>query len=220
MTNKPASFTLRLLAYASEWFYLVLLNMIFILIVVSQPTLSAALVVFLVYLIIFVLNPLIIYNSIVLTRYFGGSLGKLFTGLQVTNENGAPLTPKRIAFRQTIGYSFSSLVFGLGFFSIAKDPKKQGWHDKTVGSLVVIKHNLWPLAIIVCLIAIAGSIYLGMLSWERVTQGPLHTETEILQDKMNADLKKAATVTKEVKLSPTPTPIAYPTFIQLGPNPK
>jgi uncharacterized RDD family membrane protein YckC len=32
---------------------------------------------------------------------------------------------------------FSLIVVGLGFFWIAFDPEKQGWHDKIAGTVVV-----------------------------------------------------------------------------------
>jgi hypothetical protein len=162
--------------------------MIFVLIIVSQQTLTSAVSAFFVYVVLFFLNPLIIYNAIILTHYFGGSLGKLLTGLQVVNETGAPLTLKRIAFRQTIGYSFSWLVFGLGFLSIAKDAQKQGWHDKAVGSLVIVKHNLWPLALAVCTASLLGSVYLGILSWQNITTGPLKLEMQMIQKNISQEI--------------------------------
>jgi uncharacterized RDD family membrane protein YckC len=206
MTNKPASFTLRALASITEICYGLLFAMIFILLTVSQPTLTAATFTFFMFLILYFLNPLIIYSSIILTHAYGGSLGKLFTGLQVVNENGVPLSLKRIAFRQTIGYAFAGVLFGLGFVSVIKDVKKQGWHDKAVGSQVVIKQNLWPVAVIVCIVTLVGSIYLGMLSWDKVTTGPLKGETQILMKQIKDETNKQKTNDK-LKLSPTPQPI-------------
>ena len=36
-----------------------------------------------------------------------------------------------------LGYIPSTLVFGLGFLWVALDKKKQGWHDKMAGTVVV-----------------------------------------------------------------------------------
>ena len=36
-----------------------------------------------------------------------------------------------------IGYFISAFVFGLGFLWVAFDKRKQGWHDKIAGTLVV-----------------------------------------------------------------------------------
>ena len=36
-----------------------------------------------------------------------------------------------------IGYYISAIVFGLGFLWVAFDKRKQGWHDKIAGTLVV-----------------------------------------------------------------------------------
>ena len=34
-------------------------------------------------------------------------------------------------------YALSAIPLGWGFISIARDPKKQGWHDKLAGTIVV-----------------------------------------------------------------------------------
>lgn len=36
-----------------------------------------------------------------------------------------------------LGYIVSALPFGLGFFWVAWDSRKQGWHDKLAGTVVV-----------------------------------------------------------------------------------
>jgi uncharacterized RDD family membrane protein YckC len=36
-----------------------------------------------------------------------------------------------------LGYYVSLLAFGLGFFWVGWDPRKQGWHDKLAGTVVV-----------------------------------------------------------------------------------
>ncbi len=36
-----------------------------------------------------------------------------------------------------IGYFISAFVFGLGFLWVAFDKRKQGWHDKIAGTLVI-----------------------------------------------------------------------------------
>ena len=41
-------------------------------------------------------------------------------------------------------YFISGLPLGLGFFWVAFDKKKQGWHDKLAGTVVVRKKNSGP----------------------------------------------------------------------------
>lgn len=48
---------------------------------------------------------------------------------------GKPSTARMIV--RYLGYYVSLLALGLGFLWIAWDPRKQGWHDKMAGTLVV-----------------------------------------------------------------------------------
>ncbi len=74
--------------------------------------------------------------------YFHGSTGrtpgKRLLGLQVVAEDGTPLS-YGIAFLRSVGYLVSSLVFCLGYIWIGFDKKKQGWHDKIAGTVVIIR---------------------------------------------------------------------------------
>lgn len=74
--------------------------------------------------------------------YFHGSTGrtpgKMLMGLQVISVDGTPIT-FGIAFLRSVGYLVSSVVFCLGFIWIAFDKKKQGWHDKIAGTVVIIR---------------------------------------------------------------------------------
>lgn len=88
-----------------------------------------------------------IFYSSATTYWWGGTPGKLLTGLRVVGEDGRSLTFKRLLFRHTIGYQLSGLLLGLGFGAVIKDVNKQGWHDKTVGSQVIVVKALWPLAL-------------------------------------------------------------------------
>jgi uncharacterized RDD family membrane protein YckC len=40
-----------------------------------------------------------------------------------------------------VGYFVSSIPFGLGLFWVAFDARKQGWHDKMAGTVVVRKKS-------------------------------------------------------------------------------
>lgn len=191
---KHANFKDRLVASFLDFvIYLLLLAELY-LFVVGQSSLQQALINTVIALII-LFNPVFLFYSALMTYYFGGTLGKLLTGLEVVSEDYEKMSFLRILFRQTIGYSFSWIFFGLGFLSIIKDPKKQAWHDKTIGSFVVKKNNLLPLGIFLGVIIFALSIYIFYLATQIYIQGPLSKEIQIL------------TTPK-----PTPTPVPFKTI--------
>lgn len=67
----------------------------------------------------------------------GQTPGKALMNLRVIRDNGRNLT-YGIAFLRWIGYQISRIPFYLGFIWIGIDGRKQGWHDKIAGTLVVI----------------------------------------------------------------------------------
>jgi len=70
---------------------------------------------------------------------FLGTPGKLLLGCQIVNANtGQPLTIGRAMLRY-FGYLVSAILFLLGFIWIAFDRRKQGFHDKIAGSVVIIE---------------------------------------------------------------------------------
>jgi uncharacterized RDD family membrane protein YckC len=67
----------------------------------------------------------------------GSTLGQKPFGLRVVDEkNGARISLRKGALR-FLGYIVSGLVFNLGYMWAGWDPRKQGWHDKIAGTLVV-----------------------------------------------------------------------------------
>jgi uncharacterized RDD family membrane protein YckC len=89
------------------------------------------------------LIPQLVANTILKAFYFiyfhaltGQTVGKLALGLKVVGKDGGAIGVGRASVRY-FG-SFISLLFaGLGFAWIAFDSRKQGWHDKMAGSLVI-----------------------------------------------------------------------------------
>lgn len=63
--------------------------------------------------------------------------GKMAVSIAVVDAT----TGNTLTLRQSIGryfaYAISLLPLGLGFIWAAFDPKKQGWHDKLAGTVVV-----------------------------------------------------------------------------------
>ena len=67
----------------------------------------------------------------------GQTPGMMLLGLRVAREtDGSPPGLGRSVLRY-VGYILSSLPLGLGFIWIAFDSRKQGWHDKLAGTVVV-----------------------------------------------------------------------------------
>lgn len=77
--------------------------------------------------------------------YFHGSTGrtpgKMLLGLQVLSVDGNPIS-FGIAFLRSVGYLISSAIFCLGYIWIGFDSKKQGWHDKIAGTIVIVRENI------------------------------------------------------------------------------
>lgn len=67
----------------------------------------------------------------------GQTLGKRALNQRLVNANGQPLTKMR-AFGRILGTIISALPLGLGYLWAAWDSHKQTWHDKMVGSYVLL----------------------------------------------------------------------------------
>ena len=92
------------------------------------------------------LAPIWVFSIILNIAYFtyfhgstGRTPGKSVMGLQVISAQGTPVS-YGTAFLRSVGYLVSSLVFCLGFIWIGFDKRKQGWHDKIAGTVVIIRH--------------------------------------------------------------------------------
>ena len=78
--------------------------------------------------------------------YFHGTTGrtpgKMLLGLQVYSDDGTEVS-FGIAFLRAVGYLVSSLLLTIpiGFIWAAFDKKKQAWHDKIAGTVVIIKEQ-------------------------------------------------------------------------------
>jgi uncharacterized RDD family membrane protein YckC len=67
----------------------------------------------------------------------GATLGKAVMGLKVIAANGYERIDGATAVLRYVGYIVSALPLYLGFFWIAVDPTRQGWHDKIAKTRVV-----------------------------------------------------------------------------------
>jgi uncharacterized RDD family membrane protein YckC len=74
-------------------------------------------------------------------RYCGATPGKLALGLKIVDaQTGARPTTGRLVLR-FVCYLLSALPLYLGFIWIAIDRRKQGWHDKIAGTVVIHENN-------------------------------------------------------------------------------
>jgi uncharacterized RDD family membrane protein YckC len=88
-----------------------------------------------------------LFSLLINTAYFtyfhgstGRTPGKMLLGLQVVSTEGVNIS-YGVAFLRSVGYLVSSFVFCLGFIWIGFDSKKQGWHDKIAGTVVIIREK-------------------------------------------------------------------------------
>ncbi len=76
------------------------------------------------------------YMVLLLGGPFGQTVGAKVARVRVVNLNGKKLGYLRATARYFIS-GISALVFGLGYLWALKDPKRQTFHDKVCGSLVI-----------------------------------------------------------------------------------
>ena len=70
-------------------------------------------------------------------RYCGATPGKLAVGVRIVDAaTGKPPPTMRLVIR-LLCYVVSAVPFYLGFLWAAFDRRKQGWHDKIAGTVVI-----------------------------------------------------------------------------------
>jgi uncharacterized RDD family membrane protein YckC len=86
-----------------------------------------------------------LFSTLINIAYFtyfygatGRTPGKSLLGVQVVSVEGSPIS-FGTAFLRSVGYMVSSFFLCLGFIWIGFDKKKQGWHDKIAGTVVIIR---------------------------------------------------------------------------------
>ncbi len=111
----------------------------------------------------------------------GQTLGKRVVGNQVVRADGTPMTWGRALLR-FLGYIVSGIVLSIGFLWVAFDKKRQGWHDKLAGTVVVDEDTkfsaddqvkltpkdpqpgwVWLVVWVVTAIAIPGALFASLL---------------------------------------------------------
>ncbi|MBV8032523.1 MAG: RDD family protein [Betaproteobacteria bacterium] len=85
----------------------------------------------------FVLNVLLVIATLVFWRYRGATPGKMAISAKIVDAKTlGPAKTGQLVVR-FFAYIVSSVPLGLGFLWIAIDRRKQGFHDKIAGTLVV-----------------------------------------------------------------------------------
>ena len=74
-------------------------------------------------------------------RYRGATPGKMLLSMKIVDADtlGAPSTGKLIG--RYFAYVVSMIPLFLGFLWIAFDKRKQGWHDKLAGTVVILDED-------------------------------------------------------------------------------
>jgi uncharacterized RDD family membrane protein YckC len=76
-------------------------------------------------------------GTLLFWRYQGATPGKIAIAARVVDaETGRPPRTARLVVR-LLAYIVSALPLSLGFLWIAFDRRKQGWHDKIAGTVVI-----------------------------------------------------------------------------------
>ncbi|WP_080760075.1 RDD family protein [Pseudoalteromonas luteoviolacea] len=73
--------------------------------------------------------------------YKSATPGKMVVHAKIVDvKTGENLTTKQ-SFIRYVAYYVSLIPLGIGFLWVAWDPKKQGWHDKIAGTVVIYSNR-------------------------------------------------------------------------------
>ncbi len=122
----PALTTLSEVGYPKAGFWLRMLALMIDVILIGLVTHSHGELIF---------PGLALYGAI-LWKLKGSTVGGIICSLKVVRHDGRPMDWATSIVR-ALGCFLSLLFIGLGFFWIAFDSEKQGWHDKIAGTIVV-----------------------------------------------------------------------------------
>ena len=130
--------------------------------------------------VMFLLQMVLTYTYFIyLTNKHQATIGKKLLGVRVVSDGGAPLSLGKIAFREIIGKFISFIILGIGYLMVAFTAKKQGFHDKMVGSVVLYnraERKAWAFVVsiifatilpAVAIIGILASVVLASLNSAR-----------------------------------------------------
>ena len=208
MKNKYASFWQRLIAHLVDLgigyalFIWLLTN------ISSKTTVSDIFSGFLSYFIIAIWYGVIylLAQSFLISR-FGGTVGKLLTGIKITDQNGDNLTFLKAIFREAGLKRISVFLFGLGFWWMIKDKEKQTWHDKAANSYVVTTNSTLT---VVGILAVASLVALNVFLVRQIIQNV--KRNRLIYQEIGSQIQESFedSVKDDVESSPTPQPLNKP----------
>lgn len=206
---KFAGFRYRVLASLLDGAILFSPHLLFWLYISTSQNLSQLVNNTLFYFIIWLLPSMVVgfLYSAYFTSVLGGTIGKLLTGLRVSDETHKLLTFRKSLFRHTIGYTFAWTLFGLGYWSIIKDSRKQGWHDKAIGSLVKVTKPLWPMGLLALIVLWVIQTYLVVSTVNNFSAGPIKNQI----DQIIRDYKSAPASSPNPSVNSGQSPTVSPT---------
>jgi len=80
---------------------------------------------------------------IVFWIYCSATPGKMAIGARIVDSASGRQPTQWQFVKRYIGYFLSSIPLCWGFIRAAFDPRKQGWHDKVAGTVVVYIKKIW-----------------------------------------------------------------------------
>lgn len=84
------------------------------------------------------------FATVLFWLYKRATPGKMAVSAQVVDaQTGNTITVGQAMLRY-LGYFIAMIPLGLGIFWVAFDSRKQGWHDKLAGTVVVKRSNAGP----------------------------------------------------------------------------
>jgi uncharacterized RDD family membrane protein YckC len=118
-----------------------------------------------------IILPVIYFYFVYLTKTRGATWGKMYFGVKVKSITGGSITWKAAILREIFGKMLSGLILNLGYIWAIFDKRKQGWHDKVAGTIVVQDREIskrrnflaYFLAFGLIIIAILGILAVVML---------------------------------------------------------
>ena len=144
-----ASFLSRFLAYTIDFFIIFFLifftvTVLIFIIAFANSTLEGNKILKVINTILFLLIVGIIFGiyffySIIFLTFKGTTPGKRIFNLVVVKENNKKITFFTALLRELLGKIVSGLFFGIGYYWVIWDEKKQTWHDKIAGTIVIKK---------------------------------------------------------------------------------
>lgn len=92
------------------------------------------------YLVLNYVFPIIVI--ILFWIYKSATPGKMVFGAHIIDEKTGQKPSKGQLIGRYLAYYLSTLILMLGFIWIGIDKRKQGWHDKLAGTLVIYKQSI------------------------------------------------------------------------------